>query len=599
MSAMSPSAYEWKNLPWRKLERQVFKLQKRIYQASRRGELKTVHRLQRLLMNSGSARVLAVRRVTQDNRGKNTAGIDGVKSLTPVQRMALAEHLTLPRRATPTRRVWLPKPGTQEKRPLSVPVIHDRAAQALVKLALEPEWEAHFEPNSYGFRPGRSAQDAIVAIHGALRWRSKYVLDTDIAQCFDSINHTALLDKLATFPRLRRRIKDWLKAGVIDHAQFTATTQGAPQGGVLSPLLMNVALHGLEAHLRAAFPKEKRDQGRLLDSYWKPQVIRYADDFVVLHSDRTVIEQCQQLVNDWLKPMGLQLKPSKTRITHTLETVDGQVGFDFLGFHVQQYKVGKTHSRKGFIALITPAKEAVQRHYRQLAAIVDAHKCAPQYALIMRLNSVIRGWCNYYATQVSSRTFSKLRLLLYGKLRRWANRRHPHKSGQWISRKYWTVGQADGKWTFATPEGLKLLTHSEIPIHRHVKVQGERSPYDGNFAYWATRRGQDPMLPRRIARLLKLQAGKCRYCGLYFQPEDLIELDHVLPKVLGGATTVDNSQLLHRHCHDQKTAGDGSLDKTQRSARRTNDNGQVVEEPCAGKLARTVLKPSGRGDPFA
>jgi RNA-directed DNA polymerase len=185
MSAMSPSAYEWKNLPWRKLERQVFKLQKRIYQASRRGELKTVHRLQRLLMNSGSARVLAVRRVTQDNRGKNTAGIDGVKSLTPVQRMALAEHLTLPRRATPTRRVWLPKPGTQEKRPLSVPVIHDRAAQALVKLALEPEWEAHFEPNSYGFRPGRSAQDAIVAIHGALRWRSKYVLDADIAQCFD------------------------------------------------------------------------------------------------------------------------------------------------------------------------------------------------------------------------------------------------------------------------------------------------------------------------------------------------------------------------------------------------------------------------------
>jgi RNA-directed DNA polymerase len=599
MSAMNPSAYEWKNLPWRKLEQQAFKLQKRIYQASCRGEVKTVHRLQRLLMNSWSARALAVRRVTQDNQGKNTAGIDGVKSLMPPQRMALVERLKAPYRATPTRRVWIPKPGSEEKRPLSVPVMADRAAQALVKLALEPEWEANFEPNSYGFRPGRSAQDAIVSIHSALRWRSKYVLDADIAQCFDSINHIALLDKLAAFPRLRRQIKDWLKAGVIDHAQFTATAQGAPQGGVLSPLLMNVALHGLEAHLRAAFPQQKRDQDKLLDSYWKPQVIRYADDFVVLHPDLTVIEQCQQLVSDWLKPMGLQLKPSKTRIAHTLKSVNGQVGFDFLGFHVQQYKVGNTHSHKGFITLITPAKEAVQRHYRQLAAIVDAHKCAPQYALITRLNPVIRGWCNYYATQVSSKTFSKLRFLLYGKLRRWANRRHPKKSGHWTSRKYWAVLQADGKWTFATSEGLKLLSHSEVPIHRHIKVKGGRSPYDGDFTYWATRRGKDPMLPRRIARLLKLQSGKCRHCELYFQPGDLIELDHVLPKTLGGATTSDNSQLLHRHCHDQKTASDGSLNKIHRAVRRTDDNGQVVEEPCAGKLARTVLKPSGRGDPFA
>jgi RNA-directed DNA polymerase len=188
--------------------------------------------------------------------------------------------------------------------------------------------------------------------------------------------------------------------------------------------------------------------------------------------------------------------------------------------------------------------------------------------------------------------------LLYGKLRRWAKRRHPHKSGHWVSRKYWTI-EREGGWTFATPEGLKLLSHSEVSIHRHTKVQGNRSPYDGDFIYWATRRGKDPTLPRWVANLLRLQSGKCRRCGLYFQTGDLIEQDHLIPKSLGGTATLENSQLLHRHCHDQKTAEDGSLKRAKPSARRTDDNGQVVEEPCAGKLARTVLWPSGRGDPFA
>lgn len=562
MGAMSTSAYEWNTLPWRELEKQVFKLQKRIYQASSRGNTRTVHRLQRLLMNSWSARCLAVRRVTQDNKGKHTAGIDGIKSISPIQRLSLVQMLKGVFRAKPTRRIWIPKANSEDKRPLSIPVLRDRADQALAKLALEPEWEAKFEANSYGFRPGRSAQDAMVAIHQALHQRVKYVLDADIAQCFDQINHVALLKKLATFPRLRSQIKGWLKAGVIDRHQFSASTQGAPQGGVISPLLMNVALHGLEAHLRAAFPQDKRVNGQIIGTYWKPRVIRYADDFVVLHPDLTVIKQCQQLVSDWLKPMGLQLKPSKTRISHTLELVDGIIGFDFLGFHVQQYKVGQTHSRRGFITLITPAKSAIKHHYRQLAKIVDSHKSAPQYALINRLNQVIRGWCNYYRTQISARAFSKVRCLLYGKLRRWAKRRHPHKSGHWVSRKYWTIDR-EGGWTFATPEGFKLLSHSEVSIHRHIKVAGKRSPYDGNFIYWATRRGKDLTLPRSVAKLLRRQRGKCCYCGLYFQMGDLMEVDHLIPKSLGGISSLANYQLLHRHCHDSKTAEDGSIRRTK------------------------------------
>jgi len=227
--------YAWQDIPWRTVERAVFKLQQRIYRASRRGDVKTVRTLQRLLMKSWYAKLLATRRVTQDNRGKNTAGVDGVKSLTPPQRLRLAHQLSLHLKATPVRRVWIPKPGTEEQRPLGIPVMYDRAAQGLAKLVLEPEWEAKFEPNSYGFRPGRSCHDAIGAIHASINQQDTCVLDADIATCFDRIDHQALLAKLNTFPALRRTIHTWLKAGVREGAQLFPTEAGAPQGGVLSP----------------------------------------------------------------------------------------------------------------------------------------------------------------------------------------------------------------------------------------------------------------------------------------------------------------------------------------------------------------------------
>ena len=258
MNTESKPMYGWNDLPWRQFERQVFKLQKRIYRASQRGDMKTVHKLQRLLMNSWSAKCLAVRRVTQDNQGKKTAGIDGMKSLSPTHRLALVSILKLLPQARPVRRVWIPKPGTQEKRGLGIPVMYDRALQALVKLALEPEWEARFEPNSYGFRPGRSCHDAIEAIFNSIRYKAKYVLDADISKCFDQISHQALLQKLATFPKMRRNIKAWLEAGVMEGLELSATTKGTPQGGPLSPLLANVALHGLEEAITTASPPRKQ-----------------------------------------------------------------------------------------------------------------------------------------------------------------------------------------------------------------------------------------------------------------------------------------------------------------------------------------------------
>jgi RNA-directed DNA polymerase len=203
---MNSDMYRWEHLSWETIERQVYKLQKRIYQASRRGDTKAVHKLQRLLIHSWSAKCLAVRKVTQDNQGKNTAGIDGVKRLKPHERLVLAQRLDLDLEAQPVRRVWIPKPGKAEKRGLGIPVMQDRALQALLKLALEPEWEARFEPNSYGFRPGRSGHDAIEEIFSVINKKPRYVLDTDIAKCFDHINHQALLAKLATFPAMRRVI---------------------------------------------------------------------------------------------------------------------------------------------------------------------------------------------------------------------------------------------------------------------------------------------------------------------------------------------------------------------------------------------------------
>jgi len=279
---------EWADLPWRKLEQHLYRLQKRIFKASARGDLKTVHKLQKVLMKSRSARLLAVRRVTQENQGKKTAGIDGVRSVSPVGRLALAEAIHPKRmkkkKPKPLRRVWIPKPGKAEQRPLGIPVMFDRACQAVAKQALEPQWEALFEADSYGFRPGRSAHDAIAAIFNGIRYKSKYVLDADIKGCFDNINHQALLGKMRTYPAMRRLVKGWLKAGVMDDMDLSPTLAGTPQGGVVSPLLANIALFGMEEALINAYTGGKKT---LSARQGAPKLIRYADDFVGATRGRT------------------------------------------------------------------------------------------------------------------------------------------------------------------------------------------------------------------------------------------------------------------------------------------------------------------------
>ena len=569
-------------------------------------------------MRSWSGRVLAVRRVTQDNQGKKTAGVDGVKSLSPVQRLKLVKTLELKGKSKPTRRVWIDKPGTDEKRPLGIPTMYDRALQALVKLALEPEWEARFEPNSYGFRPGRSCHDAIGAIYIAINQKAKYVLDADIAKCFDRINHGELLKKLNTFPTLKRQIGAWLKSGVMDGKQLFLTSEGTPQGGVMSPLLANIALHGMEERIKQV---AETLPGRKRDNRWALSLIRYADDFVILHEDLTVVQRCKDVISEWLNGIGLELKPSKTRLAHTLKEHEGQdAGFNFLGFNVRQYPTGKYNTGYksngeplGFKTLIKPSKQKLRQHYDSVAEVISQHKTAPQAALISRLNPIIRGWANYYRTVVSKEAYSELDKRVYHKLKSWAQRRHPQKSGHWVANKYWQTIGGDN-WAFATrqesKEPLRLLKHSDTEIVRHVKVKGDASPYEGNPVYWSTRMGHNPEVPKSVATLLKRQKGKCTHCGLYFTEESVLEIDHIIPKSKGGKNEYKNLQLLHRHCHDEKTASDGSSGnksgcnsakpKPVKSGNRgTHDKSLITEEPCEVKISSTVLKTSGTREGLA
>jgi RNA-directed DNA polymerase len=437
-------AESWNKIDWKTVEKQVYKLQKRIYRATQSGDVKRAKSLQRMLIKSYYAKLLAIRKVTQDNKGRKTAGVDGIKSLTHVQRLEMVKALTLRGKAKPTRRVWLLKPNG-EKRPLGIPTIEDRAKQCLVKQALEPQWEAKF------------------SIYMGIRYVPKFVLDADIAKCFDQINHEKLLDKLETYPELRHEIKSWLKSGVMDGKQLFPTEEGTPQGGVISPLLANIALHGLELELKKfarSWKGKKRDNEKSLS------VVRYADDFVVMHKNLEIIILCKSIVEEWLKEIGLELKPSKTLITHTLIPYEGNVGFDFLGFKIRQYKMGKNHTDKNtkgnrleFKTIIKPSKDKVKAHLKKIGDMIRKHKGSTQEALISALNPIIRGWANYYSTQCSKDIFSYCDHIVYQQLKRWAERRHPKKSKSWVANKYWHTHELRN-WVFSTFDGIRLMKHS-------------------------------------------------------------------------------------------------------------------------------------------
>ena len=545
--------YEWNEIPWRKLEIKTFKLQKRIYRAMQQDNIKLVHKLQRLMLASTSARILATRKVSQDNRGRKTAGIDGKIALTQRERMNLALSINLKGRSKPLRRIWIAKSGTNEKRPLGIPTIEDRAKQALLKMALEPEWEAKFEPNSYGFRPGRSGHDAIVAIHNAITKKTGYVLDADISGCFDNINHQVLLNKLATTPMKRRIIKGWLKAGVIDGEVFYTTKNGTPQGGVISPLLANVALHGLEKDTKNSLAKDlledfKKKTGR--SSNIKAQtaisIIRYADDFVVIHKNKEIIMKAKATIEKWLANIGLKLNESKTNIVHSLNSDNGQKpGFDFLGYTIRQFP--DKNKRRGYKSYTKPSKQGQKEHLLTIKKILRNMIAMPQEKVIEKLNPIIKGWSNYYTPGVSSSIFRKMDHKLHKKLWQWSIRRHPDKSRAFVQFKYFRQ-HGNYKWRFMTHGGKFMILHSEHKIKRHIKVIGTKSPYNSDWEYWTTRLGKMPGIKPKLAKLMKMQQGRCGKCKLFLNSDNVIEIHH--NDGTHGNNKYENLVLLHGHCHD-------------------------------------------------
>ena len=404
------------------------------------------------------------------------------------------------------------------------------------------------------------------------------------------INHTALLNKVNYNGKVRRQIKSWLKSGVIDQGTFTAVTDGTPQGGVVSPLLANIALHGIQKMLNEYIKnirmRQENPPHKVLSKIQKIQTltfIRYADDFVVIHKKHEVVQKCRKLISEWLTDIGLELKPEKTRIAHTLiseQSEDNIAGFDFLGYNIRQHFVGKYKSRTnaqgrklGFVTLIKPSEQSCKKHQTSIKAAIKKHKHSSQIDLINELNPIIRGWCNYFSfSNVKvTRTFSKQDYLVFQKLRALGVHRFKKKGLTGFFQEYYRkIGERN--WVFATKGAnpLVLLTHDEFSCSstKYVKVKGDKSPYDGDLVYWSTRMGRNLELPNTKALLLKKQKGKCNWCGLYFRNGDLLEKDHILASALGGKNEFNNYQLLHGgKCHNEKTA----IDLTKIRNKRASD----------------------------
>ena len=529
---------DWHAINWQKVHQNVRRLQARIVKATQEKRWGKVKALQRLLTHSFSGKALAVRRVTE-NQGKNTPGVDKVVWSTPQKKLnAIYSLRQRDYHPQPLRRIYIPKKNGK-KRPLGIPVMKCRAMQALYLLALDPVAETRADPNSYGFRLGRSTADAIEQCFCALGKRTspQWILEGDIKSCFDAISHAWLETHI---PMEKAILKKWLQAGYVDKHVLYPTKAGPPQGGICSPVLAHLTLDGLERMLTEHFPKLKTAKGSLVN------VVRFADDFIVTGRSKELLEQAvKPLIEQFMKERGLTLSQEKTHITHIED------GFDFLGQNVRKYKSGKRQK-----LLIKPSAKNVKAFLEKVREVVKANKALPAGKLIVKLNPIIRGWARYHQHVVSKKTFNAVDDAIYHLLRRWAKRRHPKKSKTWIEKKYFTTvggnhwvfyGEVDGKSKY-------LSDATNIAIQRHTKVRGEANPYDPAWETYYEKRldvhmGANLKGKQWLLHLWKEQNGLCPVCNQKITKITGWHSHHILGRSKGGANTAENRVLLHPTCH--------------------------------------------------
>lgn len=475
----------WRAIDWKEARREVRRLQMRIAKAVQEGKHGRVKSLQWILTHSFYAKALAVKRVTS-NQGKNTPGVDGILWKTAKDKMqavySLRQHGY---KAQPLRRTYIPKKNGK-KRPLSIPTMYDRAMQALYKLALAPVAETTADRNSYGFREGRSCADAVAAVFNSLSKPNSatWVLEGDITGCYDNISISWLRDNI---PIEKWILQQWLKAGYVENGITYPTRKGAPQGGIISPTLANMTLDGLEKVIHEAVPRRSR-----------VNFIRYADDFIITGKSKTILEKnVLPAVKGFLEERGLRLSEEKSKITYIRH------GFTFLGQDFRKH--GKTLH-------ITPSKEGVLALIRKLGAIIRKYTSAPIIILIRKLNEILRGWAYYHRHVVSSEAFRRVDTYVYEQLWRMVRKRHPHKSGKWLSKKYWTTAGKKGIFAVMVRYKNKLKMYRvikvcSIGIRRHRKIKADANPYLPEYGryFWVRRYYKEAKLWRELsARQMRL-----------------------------------------------------------------------------------------------
>ena len=525
---------EWYSIDWAQVEKEVNRLQVRIAKATITKKWNEVKRLQYLLTHSYYAKLLAIRKVTT-NKGKNTSGVDGELWSTPASKIKAVQRLTdKGYKSQPLKRTYIDKKGKKEKRPLGIPTMYDRAMQALYALALDPVSEATADTRSFGFRKGRCCQDACEYIfHSMSRTDSpKWVLEGDIKGCFDNISHDWLIENI---PMDKSILKQFLKAGFIFKGDLFPTEDGTPQGGVISPILANMALDGMQEMLVNAFDLSAKGKvSAFVHNKSKVNLIRYADDFIVTANTPEIAQKVKTLIRDFLQIRGLELSETKTTIANIND------GFDFLGWTFRKFK-GKL--------IIKPSKKSIKTFVASLSeTILGRGKAWKQELLIQRLNQQIRGWANYHQSVVASEAFTHIDFVLFNLLYRWAKRRHPKKGKWFVTTKYWH-SRGNRSWVFADDK-TELLRVDHISIVRHTKVRINANPYI-DTEYFIKRKFDQgaKRLSGRFKDIWRNQNGYCFHCGMPMDISDDREIFYKIPLFEGGTDTISNMAYVHNFCN--------------------------------------------------